>query len=110
MSMDAVKNKRIWVPERTYGVCIWVLPDGQALSDGDGFLSAEGFVGDKDIENKVLAAAKYWTGSDEGEVAWVHGARKITASERDDQVDRLNNGHIPDPYEDFFDGLRKHGK
>jgi hypothetical protein len=25
-------------------------------------------------------------------------------------VDRLNNGHIPDPYEDFFDGLRKHGK
>lgn len=106
MSHDIVKNKKLWVPPRTYGVCIWVMPDGRPLSDGDGVLSAEGFVGDKNIEKRVTQAAKYWTGSDEGEVAWVHGARKITASERDDQAERLNDGLIPDPYEDIFDNLR----
>lgn len=106
MSHDIVKNKKLWVPPRTYGVCIWIMPDGSPLSDGDGVLSAEGFVGDENIEKRVTQAAKYWTGSDEGEVAWVHGARKITASERDDQAERLNDGLIPDPYEDIFDNLR----
>jgi len=106
MSHDIVKNKKLWVPPRTYGVCIWIMPDGRPLSDGDGVLSAEGFVGDENIEKRVTQAAKYWTGSDEGEVAWVHGARKITASERDDQAERLNDGLIPDPYEDIFDNLR----
>lgn len=106
MTSDIVKNKKLWVPPRTYGVCIWIMPDGKPLSDGDGVLSAEGFVGDKDIERRVTEAVKYWTGSTEGELAWVHGARKITASERDDQVERLNDGLIPDPFEDVFDNLR----
>lgn len=106
MTSDIVKNKKLWVPPRTYGVCIWIMPDGKPLSDGDGVLSAEGFVGDKDIERRVTEAVKYWTGSTEGELAWVHGARKITADERDDQVERLNNGLTPDPFEDLFDNLR----
>jgi hypothetical protein len=106
MTSDIVKNKKLWVPPRTYGVCIWIMPDGKPLSDGDGILSAEGFVGDKDVEKRVTEAVKYWTGSTEGELAWVHGARKITAGERDDQVERLHNGLIPDPYEDVFDNLR----
>jgi hypothetical protein len=70
-------------------------------------LSAEGFVGDKKIEKRVAEAAKYYTGSEEGEIAWVHGARKISASERDDQAERLENGLLPDPYEDFFDNLKR---
>lgn len=106
MTSDIVKNKKLWVPPRTYGVCIWIMPDGKPLSDGDGVLSAEGFVGDKDIERRVTEAVKYWTGSTEGELAWVHGARKITSDERDDQVERLNNGLTPDPFEDLFDNLR----
>lgn len=106
MSHDAIKNKKLWVPPRTYGVCIWIMPDGRPLSDGDGYLSAEGFIGDKNIEKRVKEAAKYWTGSDEGRITWVHGARKISASERDDQAERLNNGLVADPYEDFFDNLR----
>ena len=106
MTSDIVKNKKLWVPPRAYGVCIWIMPDGKPLSDGDGILSAEGFVGDKDIERRVTEAVKYWTGSTEGELAWVHGARKITASERDDQVERLHNGLNPDPFEDMLDNLR----
>lgn len=106
MTSDIVKNKKLWVPPRTYGVCIWIMPDGKPLSDGDGVLSAEGFVDDKNIEKRVAEAARYWTGSSEGRIAWVHGARKISASERDDQVERLHNGLVADPYEDFFDNLR----
>ena len=103
MSNSYVKKKKLWVPERAFGVCIWIMPNGKPLSDGDGVLSAEGLVGDEKIEKRVREAAIYWTGSDEGYVTWVEGARKVSASERDDQAERLANGYNPDPYEDFFD-------
>lgn len=103
MSSDLIKNKKIWVPERAFGVCIWIMPDGLPLSDGDGVLSAEGLVNDPNVEKRVREAAKYWTGSEEGYPAWVPGARKVSDSERDDQAERLANGFVADPYEDFFD-------
>lgn len=98
-----IKSKQIWVPERAFGVCIWIMEDGMPLSDGDGVLCAEGLVGDENIERQVAQAAKYWTGSDAGECRWVSGARKITASEQEDQKARLSEGLIADPFEDFFD-------
>lgn len=107
MADNYVVNKRLWVPERTFGVCIWVMPDGQPLSDGDGYLSAEGFVGDAGVEKRVREAAKYWTGSSEGRVAWVHGARKVSGSELDDQKARLADGLTPDPVEDALDYYSK---
>jgi hypothetical protein len=103
MSSDMIKSKNIWVPERTFGVCIWIKEDGLPLSDGDGILSAEGMVNDPAIEKRVAEAAKYWTGSEAGYVRWIPGARKISASERDDQAERLANGLVADPYEDLFD-------
>ena len=108
MSSDIIKNKKIWVPERAYGVCLWMMPDGLPLSDGDGVLSAEGLMNDPNIEKAVTEAAKYWTGSDEGIVRWVAGARKISSSERDDQAERLSNGLIADPYEDMYDSYFAH--
>jgi hypothetical protein len=103
MSSDLVRNKKIWVPERAFGVCIWITADGVPLSDGDGILSAEGLVNDPNVEARVREAAKYWTGTDEGYVRWVPGARKVSASERDDQAERLANGLVADPFEDYFD-------
>jgi hypothetical protein len=82
------------------------MPDGNPLSDGDGILCAEGFVGDSKIEKAVAEAAKYWTGSSEGRAEWIHGARKVSASEREDQADRLNQGLSPDPYEEFLRGYK----
>lgn len=107
MSSDMIKSKNIWVPERTFGVCIWITEDGIPLTDGDGVLSAEGLVNDPNVERRVAEAAKYWTGSDAGCVRWIPGARKVSASERDDQAERLANGLIADPYEDMLDNFFK---
>ena len=103
MSSDMIKSKNIWVPERAYGVCLWILPDGFHLSDGDGVLCAEGLMHDEKIEKRVAEAAKYWTGSEEGTVRWVAGARKVSSSEKDDQAERLAAGLVADPFEDMFD-------
>lgn len=102
-----MKNKQLWVPERAYGVCVWILPNGEPLSDGDGILCAEGYVGDEKIEKMVTEAAKYWTQSDEGYAAWVGGARKVSSDEREDQVERLVNGLMPDPYEDVIESIAR---
>lgn len=108
MSSDIIKKKNIWVPERAYGVCLWVMDDGSVISDGDGYLCAEGLMYDPEIERRVAEAAKYWTGTDEGRVRWVAGARKVSASERDDQAERLANGLVADPFEDLLDEHFKH--
>lgn len=108
MSSDIIKDKKIWVPERAYGVCLWMMNDGFPLSDGDGVLCAEGLMNDPAIEKRVAEAARYWTNSDEGHVSWVAGARKISASERDDQAERLSNGLVADPFEDYLDAHFAH--
>lgn len=107
MNADYVKSKNLYVPERAFGVCIWIMPDGRPLSDGDGVLCAEGIVNDKSVEEQVRKAAKYWTGSDEGYATWVGGARKVSASEKDDQAERLAGGLMPDPYEDIIEAAVK---
>ena len=107
MSTNFTRNNQLWVPERAYGVCVWIMPDGQPLSDGDGVLCAEGYVGDEKIEKMVAEAARYWTQSEEGYAAWVGGARKVSSDERDDQVERLVQGYIPDPYEDVIESIAR---
>jgi hypothetical protein len=76
-------------------------------------LSAEGMMYDLNIERRVLEAGKYWTGEDNGHVRWIAGGRKISASERDDQAERLADGLVADPFEDMFDehfnNRRQHG-
>jgi hypothetical protein len=104
---DYVKKKDLYVPERAFGVCIWIMADGKPLSDGDGVLCAEGVVNDKNVERQVAQAAKYWTGTDEGYATWVGGARKVTASEQDDQKERFEQGLNPDPYEDVIEAAVK---
>lgn len=98
-----IKSKNMWVPERAYGICLWIMPDGLPLSDGDGVLCAEGLVGDEKIELRVAEAAKYWTGSESGVIRWVPGARKVSSDERDDQAERLAAGLVADPFEDMYD-------
>jgi len=104
MSSNMIKSKNIWVPERAHGVCVYFTSKDEALSDGDGgVLCAEGLMYDLDVERRVLEAGRYWSGDADGLVKWVAGARKISASEKDDQVERLNDGLIADPFEDMYD-------
>ena len=105
METGIVDSKKIWVPDTSFGVCIWIMPDGLPLTDGDGVLSAEGIINDPKIEKRVAEAALYWTGSDAGHAAWVSGARKVSKSEFEDQSARLSDGLVPDPYEDV---LKRH--
>jgi hypothetical protein len=107
MTYESIKDGSLWIPGRTFGVCVWQLPNGDVLADADkNYLCAEGFVGDKKIEKLVAEGAKYWTGSSEGQVRWIHGARKVSDSERSDQAERLADGLIPDPYEDLLDPIK----
>ena len=89
METSIVDSKKIWGPDTSYGVCIWMTPDGLPLTDGDGVLSAEGIMHDPKIEKRVAEAALYWTGSDAGYIAWVPGARKVTKSEFEDLSQRV---------------------
>lgn len=111
MTNDIIKNKKLWLPERAYGICLWIMPDGLPLMDADkNVLCAEGFINDENVEAKVLEAVKYWTGDDQGYAAWIPGARKVSDSEREDQQERLSLGYTPDPYEDVLDTYLRRNK
>ena len=103
MKDPSIKNSSMWLPERSFGVCVYFTNEGQALTDGDGILCAEGIMGDSKVEKKVLEAGRYWTTEEDGYVKWVAGGRKISSSERDDQMERLLDGNVADPFEDMFD-------
>jgi len=92
------------VNQRIFGVCAWMLPNGQLLMDADrNILCAEGFVGNPVVERQVAEAAAYWSDRAGGKVHWVEGARKVSDDEAEGQTERLLDGKIPDPMEEFFD-------
>lgn len=107
MAKKTLKNVQV-VEESIYGVCLWQMPDGSFLGDGDGnFLSVEGLMRDAILEEKMRKAAIHYLGVEGslGEPHWICGARKITSNERDDQMERLLDGHIPD----IVDATRQKG-
>ena len=103
MQSDYSYNSQLWIPEKAFGICYWLMEDGLPLSDGDGILCAEGFIGDEKTEKMVEEAAKYWTSGAGGRVSWMPGVRKVSQSEKDDQAERLAQGYIPDPMQDLID-------
>ncbi len=106
-----LKNATV-VQEDDFGVCLWRMPDGEYLGDGDGnFLSLQGRVYDVVVQEKMRKAAVHYMGEEasEGSFEWVAGARQISDSEHDDQMDRLLDGKIPDPV-DALRQLKEMGK
>lgn len=95
-----VKLKKITpVQEHRTGVCVWLMPDGSYLGDGDGnFLSLSGEINDFIVEAKMQQAAVYWLGevAKTGKPRWMAGARQVTDGELDEQNERLLEGYIPD--------------
>lgn len=98
--MTIIQPKRtIAVPESAYGVCLWEMPHGGCLGDGDHFLSLEGPVGDKRVEAKMRKHIIHYLGEDVGKPKWISGGRKVTDIEFDVQNERFENGLIPDEYD-----------
>ena len=95
------KPKALLIPETSMGVCLWDMGNKQFLSDGNGFLSLEGVVGDIRVEEKMRKAAHYWLGEAKGKPHWITGARKVSDDEYYEQLDRLKAGMIPDPVDEL---------
>lgn len=95
MGLITPKN-RLVVEESDEGVCLWQMPSGGYLSDGDGYLSVQGKMRDPFLERKMREAVKYWTGSTDGKPVWFSGYRKVTQDEYEDQMARMEEGKIPD--------------
>lgn len=113
--MELKNSKAMWVPESVRGVCLWEVETEQG---GTGFLasepgmllSIEGIVGDKRIETEIERAARYWLSAGPndyiGKPYWISGARKVTNSEYDDQMERLLDGKVPDWEEEWREAVR----
>lgn len=101
------RKRGAYVPETSLGVCVWKLPDGTFLSDGVGYLSLNGVIGDKRVERKMRESAEYWLPQNMGKPHWIPGARKVTESEYDDQQERLREGKIPDPVDEYRQRFEK---
>lgn len=106
------KKDTLIVPETIRGVCLWKLPDdchggGYIASEPGVYLCMEGVIGDKRVEAKMREAAIYWLGEDVGEPYWHRGGRKVTGSEHDDQMERLQSGYIPDWEEEWREATRE---
>lgn len=99
----------LYKPKRTmenpenvkYGVCLWRLPDGGYIQNQDGdYLNSFGTLGDPIIEEKMKWAARQ-LGIKEGKAWWLPGFRRISQSEWEDQMERLQSGHIPDVVDQY---------
>jgi hypothetical protein len=70
---NRLKNVQV-VNDTPYGVCVWKMPDGSVLGDGEGrILSLQGYMNHPTIEAKMLRAAKSYIGDEalEGKPHWI---------------------------------------
>jgi hypothetical protein len=94
------KNNKIRVVEQTdLGLYVWQLLDGSYASDGQGnYMNIASLRGDLEKISRLVRAAKHY-GFDDGQPVFLEGHRAITDEEYREQVDRMKEGHIPDPYD-----------
>lgn len=85
--------------ETKLGVYVWKLPDESFVADEDAnVMSIAAFKGDLSAISRIREAARYH-GYAEGEAVFLEGARKINDEELQEQIDRMNRGLVPDPYD-----------
>jgi hypothetical protein len=97
--MKSNKSKISVVSETKLGVYVWKLPDDSFVADEDAnVMSIAAFRGDLSAISKIREAARHH-GFPEGEAVFLEGARKITDEELQEQIYRMNQGLVPDPYD-----------
>lgn len=87
------------IHESAYGLYVWKLPNGNIAGNSDGeYLLVESKIGDLKKITALSAAAKHY-GYEQGEPLFLSGRRKVSSDEQDDQMERMLDGKIPDPYD-----------
>lgn len=98
MDLSNLNNKKTprVVDEVSYGLYVWVMPDGRWVGDDEGnFLNIASMKGDpKRIAELVQAARSY--GINEGGPVFLSGHRQIDDEEYANQKARMAFGLIPD--------------
>lgn len=78
-----------------YGTYVWMKPNGRPFMDSDkNVLSIEGMRDDKARIKELADAAAYW-GQPEGRAMFFPNMKKISDEEYSEQIDRMNQGLIP---------------
>jgi len=97
--MNSKKSRITPVSETNLGVYVWQLPDETFVADEKAnVMSISSFRGDLKAISAIRKAASYY-GFDEGSPIFLEGARKITDEELQEQIYRMNQGLVPDPYD-----------
>lgn len=90
------------VQESNIGVYVWEMPDGRIVGDDQNrFLSVESRYGDAHRIDQLRKAVRHY-GVEQGWPKFFPGHRKISDSEYEDQVERMNEGKVPDPLDPGF--------
>lgn len=93
------KSKITTVSETNLGVYVWQLPDGGFVADERAnVMSIAAMRGDLEAISKIKQAAWHY-GFPDGQAVFLEGARKITDDELEEQIWRMNQGLVPDPYD-----------
>lgn len=95
----------IWSPkvkQKIPWLCLWQDKEGKYIINASGeFLCFQTMnKGDKTVEFKMGQAAKS-LGVHGGHPVWRRG-RQVTSMEHDDQMERMIEGKIPDPVEEYM--------
>jgi len=81
------------------GLYLWQTPDGKYFGNGDGdFLVIPARKNDLKAMTDIYHAAKHY-GATGGRAIFIANARIVSQSEREDQMERMLDGRLPDPYD-----------
>jgi hypothetical protein len=97
--VDKAKPRVQVVEETNIGLYVWMLPTGEPLADEDAnILAIPSKRGDK-RRMKLLADAAKHHGYPDGEPYFYAGSRRVSDEEFWEQIHRIQNGEVPDPYD-----------
>jgi hypothetical protein len=105
------KNSKVTVIEDSaYGLYLWMKPDGQLLMDDDGnCLNIPAKKGDIMKMKRISDVAKV-LGFD-GHPIFYSASRRVTDDEFWEQMNRMAEGYVPDPYDiGVAQDERRHGR
>lgn len=97
--MKLTTTNKTAVEEYSYGMYVWVTPEGWVVQDDDAnVMNVFCMKGDRVMIAKLAEAAAYY-GFPEGKPVWWSGRRRIDDEEFEHQIERERMGLVPDPFD-----------